>query len=124
MGIAITFREPEDEAVATEPAAVVVGIADILFLFLLNEGAYITFYIHFVDTVEVMTTLIVFKANGVRVLTPLRAVEGILIGDKVGGWPDDTACSDLEDIGRLLSKFITRLGILLFVKNWLELVGG
>ena len=121
MGIAITLREPEDEAVATEPAAVVIGITDIFFLFLLNEGAYITFNIHFVDTVEVMTTLIVFKANGVRVLTPLRAVEGILIGDKVGIWREGTACSYL--VGRLLSKFITGLGILLFVKNWLELVG-
>ena len=39
VGEAVALGEPEDEAVATKVAAVVVGIADIFLLALLDEGA-------------------------------------------------------------------------------------
>ncbi len=39
VGVAVALGEPEDEAVATKVAAVVVGIADIFLLALLDEGA-------------------------------------------------------------------------------------
>ena len=53
-----------------------------------------------------MAALVVFEADGVRVLTPAGTIEGILIGDEVGVRCDGTACSGLEDVRCFLRKFI------------------
>ena len=70
-----------------------------------------------------MAALVVFEADGVRVLAPTGTIEGILIGDEVGVRCDGTACSDLEDVRCFLRKFIARLGIFLLVEDGLQLIG-
>jgi hypothetical protein len=75
MWIAISFGEPEDEAVAVEVAAEIIGVADIFLLALFDEGAEgsglggrsaeCTGFrdLHLVDAVELVAALVVFEAD-------------------------------------------------------------
>ena len=79
---------------------------------------------HLINTVELVASLVVFEADGAGVFAPGGAVEAVLVGNEFGGGGDGPACSDLEDVRGLLRQLVAGLGILLFVENGLELVGG
>ena len=124
MGEAIALREPEDEAVAVEVLAEVVGVADIFLLALFDEGADVASDGHLIDTIEVVAALVVFEADGVAVGAPFRAGEVILVGDELRGGSDGASGGYLKDVRSLLGEFVAGLGIFLLVEDGLELVGG
>ena len=63
---------------------IVVGIADIGFGALFDEGADFSLYVHLIDTIELVATLVVLKTDGMGIFTPFRSREGVLVGYQVG----------------------------------------